>query len=1581
MRTNSLAIEAVKRSIARLRDELGRQDRDRLDALTTIIHSDGRINLGRVLETIFPNQDSETAQTYFRQFRKRLAETASGVGIRFFLEVDTRKKTPANERWCWFTGEDSAVETVESLMREETEFVERSGQGGYEMRDNKIVIRYFLSYASEDDNLKNDLLKRLRKLLNIDSVYHYDEWQDRHILAGDKWKEQIEGAITKCHFGLLLVTSSFLGSSFITDHELPSFVARNLSEPEPDKRAVPVALEPLLLNGYSDLKGLQHTQIFFNHDRKAFSQLKGTKKDEFARELYQQIRQVIDLRISSPKQPAAKSHHRLFEQQMRNEIECAMENCRFVRTEAHINTLEKLDTTGQDCETTPKQRIDALSFLNEWVTEPSAPAYFALLGELGMGKTTTCLAFARDLLNQRKTSPSLPLPIYMDLRLLGERGAGEPSLNQILETVIQKKWQGGRDKIDLSPTDVIRLVQEEGALAIFDGLDEVLVHLTPSGEQRFLRELLRLLPPIKIKGKLKALPEGKKRGKLLFSCRTHYFRTMRDQKNLLLGEDREPLTANDYRALVLMPFSENQIIEYLHHTLPEQDPEKLLDLIRSVHNLTEMAERPYTLSIIAKEIPQIEQWKMEGKVVTGVTLYRHMVRSWLERDTGKHTLTPSHKQRLMEQFAAELWRSGRRDWSVDDLEQWLIDYLRSHPEIAAHYEGKDRELMKEDLRTATFLVRVGEDRFRFAHTSLLEFFLACHLHGGLLENKAKHWSIPLVSRETLDFIGQLFTENDSTTNKALASLRELLRSEEQPDGRRQSLAYTLSAINKKHPAPSLALINADGLDLRGWHFHGKSEERLNLCGSSWQGALLEGAEFHHTILNQAIFSGAMLARSEFIDCQMRDSVLNKTNLAGTIFRDCDNTGNNFTGSECHRTAWLRCNLKTTNGVPTSSPIGFLALSPLNEKNVNIAHSNKVLEVFTGHSSEVSQTIFSPDGNFLATTGFDTTIRIWDFESGQCIKILRGHTDECVTCCYSPNGDLLASAGSDGTIRIWRTTTGACLSVFKGHENEIMECAFAPDGHSLASAGLDGTVRLWDVNSGQCISKLNAHSDRAFSCAFSKDGLLLATAGRGNTKISIWNVNDWSLKLSLLDQEEGSNHCEFSPDGRYLVTSWGDIYIWDTTSWECTSILECEEGVASCCFSFDGQYLCASGYDGSVWIWKTDSWELEKTVKCGSEHITDCKLSIDNKYLVFPADHTIQVWDNTKNEYLPSFGDNSYNTHTCMFFPDGKTYITGGSDGILRIWDVNSSQCTSFHSGFASNIRSCSISPDGNHIVTSDYSNQAQIWDALNWSCLATLKAPQIDCCKFSPDGSLLVISTKEGFEIIDTKSWRKKPGLCVNTASIADCEFSPNSKLLALTGRGGFVAVYDLNKKKFRIKLLGHDGGVFSCSFSPDGKSLASAGFDKTIRIWDILTGTCFNTFGDHEDSIVWVKHLNDNQTILSAGRDGTIRTWNYTNNETSIIVRKDNKQLTDCAVSPDGKHVIAIEDDTTLSMWDIVSKREVYRNYILPNGNWSAIDPVNNRIIKVSSDAWRWLGWSGINPVTGRMERWPVEIFGALPE
>src|SRR5206468_9233530 len=124
---------------------------------------------------------------------------------------------------------------------------------------------------------------------------------------------------------------------------------------------------------------------------------------------------------------------------------------------------------------------------------------------------------------------------------------------------------------------------------------------------------------------------------------------------------------------------------------------------------------------------------------------------WLDRDEPKGTVSAEHKLMLMEQLAAGQWRSGSSSWTVSDLEQWLVDSLGEQAGLAAHYTDKPIALLKQDLRTATFVVRAGQDGYRFAHTSLQEYFLARYLVRGLRDPRPTGWDLPEPNWETLRF--------------------------------------------------------------------------------------------------------------------------------------------------------------------------------------------------------------------------------------------------------------------------------------------------------------------------------------------------------------------------------------------------------------------------------------------------------------------------------------------------------------------------------------------------------------------------------------------------------------------------------------------------------------------------------------------------------------------------------------------------------------------------------------------------------------------------------------------------------------
>ncbi len=81
-------------------------------------------------------------------------------------------------------------------------------------KGNKI----FISYSHKDKPYLDRLMVHLRPLEKQGKI---DPWVDTRLLAGDKWKKEIEAALKDARVAVLLLSADFLASDFIIENELP----------------------------------------------------------------------------------------------------------------------------------------------------------------------------------------------------------------------------------------------------------------------------------------------------------------------------------------------------------------------------------------------------------------------------------------------------------------------------------------------------------------------------------------------------------------------------------------------------------------------------------------------------------------------------------------------------------------------------------------------------------------------------------------------------------------------------------------------------------------------------------------------------------------------------------------------------------------------------------------------------------------------------------------------------------------------------------------------------------------------------------------------------------------------------------------------------------------------------------------------------------------------------------------------------------------------------------------------------------------------------------------------------------------
>ncbi|MBA4150222.1 MAG: VCBS repeat-containing protein [Verrucomicrobia bacterium] len=186
-----------------------------------------------------------------------------------------------------------------------------------------------------------------------------------------------------------------------------------------------------------------------------------------------------------------------------------------------------------------------------------------------------------------------------------------------------------------------------------------------------------------------------------------------------------------------------------------------------------------------------------------------------------------------------------------------------------------------------------------------------------------------------------------------------------------------------------------------------------------------------------------------------------------------------------------------------------------------------------HESAIESLSMPLDGSRLASATY-LVVKLWTLPEGS-VKDLTGHTDWVVGVSFSPNGQFLASASFDSTVKIWRGTDGVLLRTLP--LPRMGRCvAFSPDGTLLAIGAGSGQLYIYRTSDWTQVFSLAGHTDDLYSISVSPDGTMLATGAYDRT------ARVWSLANgALLQTFNGDGHVygvAFTPDSKELAFSDG-----------------------------------------------------------------------------------------------------------------------------------------------------------------------------------------------------------------------------------------------------------------------------------------------------------------------------------------------------------------------------------------------------------------------------------------------------------
>ena len=215
-----------------------------------------------------------------------------------------------------------------------------------------------------------------------------------------------------------------------------------------------------------------------------------------------------------------------------------------------------------------------------------------------------------------------------------------------------------------------------------------------------------------------------------------------------------------------------------------------------------------------------------------------------------------------------------------------------------------------------------------------------------------------------------------------------------------------------------------------------------------------------------------------------------------------------------------------------------------------------VHAFPGYAGGTEVAGFSPDGTRILTTfgAPNFSARLLNAETGALEREFLGHTSWLSDAVFSPDGQRIATGAQDGTARLWDVATGTQIRVFSSPGSLITAVAVSSNGMTLVSGASDGVVRLWDTANGQLLRSIqlqfNAGAVRSLEFSPATGELL---AGWDDGVLKTFDPATGALKLDSLAPAGFLHAAVFSPDGRFILDGEGwpsfAARLWDARNGE------------------------------------------------------------------------------------------------------------------------------------------------------------------------------------------------------------------------------------------------------------------------------------------------------------------------------------------------------------------------------------------------------------------------------------------------
>lgn len=411
----------------------------------------------------------------------------------------------------------------------------------------------------------------------------------------------------------------------------------------------------------------------------------------------------------------------------------------------------------------------------------------------------------------------------------------------------------------------------------------------------------------------------------------------------------------------------------------------------------------------------------------------------------------------------------------------------------------------------------------------------------------------------------------------------------------------------------------------------------------------------------------------------------------------------------------------------------------------------------------------PDGRRVALVWMDT-LGVWEVETGRQLAVFEGHEGTMVDLVFTETGEWLVSTSWDHTTRLWHTDTHREALRLPESGNSV---CLSVDGSRLAFNSWDNArVQLYELALPKVVQRFTVppptrHADHfTAQVVFSPDGELLALADKEGVYLF---QPPYPAPLTRVPVNAAYT-ARFQPDGRALLTSGPDgvrrwPMVWSTDHSELRvgrpTLLEPTRGQPIDLFevSRDGRWIVASTRSGFLCFDPENPAEIIRTepqIQAGNRpHLrADGRLAASN---AASGTAGIQIWDPRIGMLITNLP--ARHAYDLAFSPDGRCLASAAEDATV-FWRTEdwSPRHRILHTPEAPGRCRLAFSPDSHVAAVSVADRKVRLVMVETGEELATLPTGRlVTSVAFSLGGDRLAVALEPGyFELWNLRQLREE---------------------------------------------------------------------------------------------------------------------------------------------------------------------------------------------------------------------------------